>query len=131
MRLAPKITETEWEIMRVIWAKHPVTASEVIDQLSTSGSSWHPKTTRTLLSRLVKKKALRYKAEGRSYVYEPLITEEQCIASASESFLDRVFGGSLKPMLAFFLRQQKLSREELKELSDLLEQKEKTGRNKK
>jgi BlaI family penicillinase repressor len=131
MRAAPKITETEWEIMRVIWTKHPVTATEVIDQLSTPGSSWHPKTTRTLLSRLVKKKALRSQAEGRSYVYEPLVTEEQCIASASESFLDRVFGGSLKPMLAFFLQQQKLTREELKELSDLLEQKEKTGRNRK
>jgi BlaI family penicillinase repressor len=82
--------------------------------------SWHPKTARTLLARLVKKKALDYEPRGRSYVYEPRLSEAECVDAASRSFLERVFGGALKPMLAHFVEKQKLTPEELKELSNLL-----------
>lgn len=121
MKLPPKIADTEWEIMRVIWAHHPITAAEVIQQLQAHDSSWHPKTARTLLARLVKKKALGYQPAGRSYVYEPLVSEQECAAAASDSFISRVFGGSLKPMLAYFAERQKLTREDLEELQKLLE----------
>ena len=127
MKRIPKITETEWEIMRVVWAEHPVTASQIIKRLSAGDSSWHPKTTRALLNRLVQKGVLDYELHGRSYVYEALFTEQECIAAASDSFLDRVFGGSLKPMLAFFIEQRRISPQELKELRSLLEQKRSKG----
>jgi BlaI family penicillinase repressor len=120
---SPKITETEWEIMQVIWRHHPITASEIIQTLSGHDVSWHPKTTRTLLARLVKKKALQYELFGRVHVYKPAVTERECVALASESFLDRVFGGSLKPMLAHFAEQKKLTQKDLKELAELLEKK--------
>src|ERR1051325_624787 len=112
MKNSPKISETEWEIMRVVWARHPITASEVVDELSRRDASWHPKTARTLLTRLVKKGALEYEPLGRVYVYKPIVTERECVASASNSFLDRVFGGSLKPMLAHFAEAKKLTRED-------------------
>src|SRR5262245_57462822 len=121
MKRAPKISDTEWEIMRVVWATHPVTAAEVIETLIAQDPSWHPKTARTLLARLVKKKALDYEQRGRSYVYEPRLRERECIEAASQSFLDRVFGGALKPMLAHFVEHQKLTPKELEELSDLLQ----------
>jgi BlaI family transcriptional regulator, penicillinase repressor len=121
MKNAPRITDTEWEIMRVIWAQHPIAASEIIERLAAEDPSWHPKTARTLLARLVQKKALGYEAHGRAYVYEPLVTERQCVAAESESFLDRVFDGALTPMLAHFVRQKRLSKKELAELRTLLE----------
>ncbi len=121
MRTVPKITDTEWEIMRVVWARHPATAAEIIEQLSATDASWHPKTARTLLARLVRKKALDYEPQGRLYVYEPLVTERECVAAASESFLERVFGGSLKPMLAHFVERQKLTKKDLEELRGLLD----------
>jgi BlaI family penicillinase repressor len=117
----PRISETEWEVMRAVWAKHPALASEIIERLSRSDPSWHPKTAKTLLTRLVQKKALHYEAQGRSYVYEPLVTERECVAAASVSFLDRVFGGSLKPMLAHFVESHRLTRKDLDELGILLE----------
>ena len=122
MKGVPKISETEWEIMRVVWAAHPVTAAEVIERLVAADPSWHPKTVRTLLSRLVRKKALDYEPRGRAYVYEPRVAQGECVAAASESFLDRVFGGSLKPMLAHFVQQRRLSQRELEELKALLEE---------
>src|ERR1041385_2861024 len=121
MKNVPRISDTEWEIMRIIWGRHPLTASEVIERLAANDASWHPKTARTLLARLVRKKALDYKMNGRAYVYSPLVSEEECIATASESFLDRVFGGSLQPMLTHFVEQRKLTRAELEELKRLLE----------
>lgn len=117
----PRISETEWEVMRAVWARHPATAGEIIERLVAADPSWHPKTAKTLLARLVQKHALDYEARGRSYVYEPLVTERECVALASESFLDRVFGGSLKPMLAHFVESRRLTRKELEELRKLLE----------
>jgi BlaI family penicillinase repressor len=128
MKVVPRISDTEWEIMRVIWGKHPLTASEVIEALAAIDPSWHPKTVRTLLARLVRKKALDYEAKGRTYVYSPLVSEPECVATASESFLDRVFGGSLRPMLAHFVEKRKLTREDLEELRELLESRSKNRR---
>lgn len=121
MNRIPKVSDTEWEVMRIVWAKHPLTAAEIIDRLLADDPTWHPKTVRTLLTRLVQKRALDYEPEGRSYVYKPLVTERQCIADASDSFLDRVFGGSLKPMLAHFVEERRLSRKDIDDLRHLLD----------
>jgi BlaI family transcriptional regulator, penicillinase repressor len=121
MKQAPKITDTEWEVMRVVWDKHPVTASEIIERLAVEDPSWHPKTARTLLARLVQKQALDYEPRGRAYVYEPLVTERECLAAESESFLERFFGGALTPMLAHFVGQRRLTKKDLAELRALLE----------
>jgi len=121
MKPIPKISETEWEIMRVVWAKHPLTAAEIIEQLAASDATWHPKTARTLLARLVQKGALDYEAQGRAYVYEPRVSERECVAAASESFIERVFGGALQPMLAHFVEQRRLSKSDLAGLQRLLD----------
>jgi BlaI family penicillinase repressor len=128
MKPVPRITDTEWEIMRVIWAGAPITASEIIERLAVEDPSWHPKTVRTLLGRLLHKGALRYQAAGRRYVYEPLVTERECIAAASDTFLEKVFGGSLKPMLAHFVEARRLTEADLKDLRSLLDKGGKAGR---
>lgn len=122
MKKTPKISETEWEIMKVLWSKAPCSASEVIDTLMAADPSWHPKTIKTFLTRLVSKGALGFQKEGRAYVYLPLVKQEECVAAESESFLDRVFGGSLKPMLAHFVERKKLTSAEIRELRKLLDQ---------
>lgn len=119
---SPRISDTEWEVMRAIWGRYPATASEVITRLVAADSSWHPKTVRTLLARLVRKKVLRYEAKGRTYIYSPLVAEKECVGDASASFLDRVFGGALKPMLAHFVGKRQLSSGELAELRRLLDE---------
>jgi len=107
--------------MRVIWERHPITATDIVKALVAADPTWHPKTTRAFLNRLVQKKALDYEPEGRVYVYQPLVSEQECVAAASESFLARVFGGSLQPMLAYFVQQRRITKKDLQELHDLLE----------
>jgi BlaI family penicillinase repressor len=50
------------------------------------------------------------------------VGEDQSVSAASRTFLDRVFGGSLKPMLAHFVENQGLSREELEDLRQILKE---------
>ncbi|MEP6669766.1 MAG: BlaI/MecI/CopY family transcriptional regulator [Chthoniobacter sp.] len=121
MKTPPAITDTEWKIMQVLWTKAPLTAGEICQALQREDPSWHPKTAHTLITRLVKKGALSFVSRGRAYFYEPLFTAEECADQASASFLDRVFGGSLQPMLAHFVEQQKLSAKDIRELKRILE----------
>ena len=118
----PNISDAEWEVMKICWLKStPCTANEIVKALEQS-ANWKPNTIKTLIGRLVKKGALGYKEEGRVYLYNPLVTEEECVKVESKSFLTRVFGGALKPMLVTFLKEEKLSQEEIEELKRLLEE---------
>jgi BlaI family transcriptional regulator, penicillinase repressor len=120
MSRIPRISETEWEVMKIVWARQSSSAGEIIEALRQTDASWHPRTVKAFLNRLVKKKALRFSKEGRAYVYTPAVRQEECVDAVSESFLGRVFGGSMKPMLAHFLQREKLSAEEIRELRRLL-----------
>ncbi len=118
----PNISDAEWEVMKICWLKSaPCTANEIVKALDQS-TDWKPNTIKTLIGRLVKKGALGFKEEGRFYLYYPLVTEEECIRAESKSFLTRVFGGALKPMLVTFLQEEKLTQEEIEELKKLLEE---------
>lgn len=106
--------------MRIVWRKHPITAADIIEKLTALDSTWHPKTARTLLARLVKKNALDYTQQGKGYIYNPLVTEHECVTVASQSFLARTFGGSLKPMLVHFVEAKQLTKKELEDLRSVL-----------
>lgn len=124
----PQISDAEWEIMQVLWESAPRTGSEVAD-LVCDRMRWHPKTVKTLLGRLVKKGALKYKEEGNRYLYRPAIARETYIAEESKTFVDRVFGGEATPMLVHFVETMTLSPEEIRELRSLLDRKgKKEGR---
>jgi BlaI family transcriptional regulator, penicillinase repressor len=127
MKKSPRISETEWQIMKVIWRQSPISAAEIIGILQTE-DSWHPKTAKTLLNRLVKKGAVRFEKNGRAYSYSPAVKESDCVKIVTESFLQRVFNGALTPMLAHFVEHRKLSATEIRELKQLLEE---TSANKK
>jgi BlaI family penicillinase repressor len=123
MKKVPRISETEWQIMKIVWARGQCTANEILEELNAQ-ESWHPKTARTLIGRLVKKRALLYKEDGRAYVYRPGISEEEAVAHYSQSFLERVFDGALAPMVAHFVQKQQLSPGDLKQLRDVLDGKD-------
>ena len=122
-QLLPKIADSEWRIMKLLWKKSPQTAGEIIGQLE-GLVDWTPKTIKTLLNRLVGKGALGYEKEGRSYLYSPLISESKLKREETRSFVNRVYDGALKPMLAAFLEEGKLTSEEIEELRNVLNSKQ-------
>ncbi|MEN6326467.1 MAG: BlaI/MecI/CopY family transcriptional regulator [Syntrophomonas sp.] len=120
MKEMPQISDAEWRVMQVIWAKSSITANEVIEQLK-GDTDWMPKTIKTLIRRLVDKKALGFQKEGKAYLYYPLITENEGIRVESEAFLKKVFNGSLNLMLANFIDEQRFTEEELAELRRIID----------
>jgi len=115
-----RISEAEWTVMQVLWKKNPLLANEVADVLRPT-TQWNHRTVKTLISRLVKKGALTYEKTDNRYLYRPIIEEKTCVHAETRSFMDRFYGGALKPMLAAFLEDQKLSKQEIEELKALLE----------
>ncbi|MFP6615289.1 MAG: BlaI/MecI/CopY family transcriptional regulator [Candidatus Hydrogenedentota bacterium] len=124
MRSVPKISNSEWHIMRVLWESSPLTANQVVESMSDE-TKWKSRTVKTLINRLVKKGALSYEADGRTYLYSPKVNEEDCVRAESSSFLRRTFAGALVPMLVHFIEDRSLSNKEIDELTEILEQKRK------
>ena len=122
MKKIPKISTSEWQVMTVLWARSPLTANNIVKVLSKK-TLWKPKTIKTLISRLLTKKAVGFEKKGRQYHYFPLFSQAECVRAETKSFLARVYGGGLKPMLAAFLENQKLSQQEIEELKQILDAK--------
>jgi BlaI family penicillinase repressor len=116
-----KISDSEWEIMKIIWQNPNCTAGEVIDALKDK-KEWQPKTVKTLIRRLVDKKALGYEQYKREYKYYPLVEERDCVKEESKSCLQRVYRGYLKNMLLNFIEDESLTKEDIDELTRILEE---------
>jgi BlaI family penicillinase repressor len=98
-----KITDAEWLVMKVLWKEAPLTASKIIKELK-NDIEWSPTTVQTLVSRLVKKRALGVNKESSAYKYFPLISEEECMRVETNSFLDKVYNGSFLSLVENFIR---------------------------
>jgi BlaI family penicillinase repressor len=118
----PRISEAEWEVMNVLWEKAPRTASEVIHALQEK-TDWKPKTIRTLLDRLVKKQVVGVNQDQKVYTFIPLYTQSECQYAEAQSFLKRIYGGTMKSMLVQFFEEQSITEEEIKELRTILREK--------
>jgi len=118
----PRISEAEWEVMNVLWEKAPRTASEVIHALQEK-TDWKPKTIRTLLDRLVKKEVVGVNQSYKVYAFIPLYTQNECQIAEAKSFLNRIYGGTMKSMLVQFCEEQSITEEEMNELRTILQEK--------
>jgi len=120
----PKIAESEWRVMQILWENGPQTANDVVEALS-GKVKWKSRTIKTLISRLVKKGAVKVTEEGYRYRYSAVVDESACIRSETKSFVRRVYQGAMKPALAAFLEDADLSIEEIDDLQKILHQKRK------
>ncbi len=120
MKTPPRISDTEWEIMKVLWEQNPLTSNAIQER-----TGIHLQTAKTYIGRLVKKGAVGFTKAGRSYLYHPVFTESECQKKESLSFLDRVFGGSLQPMLSHLVEENAISDEEIALLRKTLNQRRK------
>jgi BlaI family penicillinase repressor len=122
-KVSSAISDAEWEVMQVLWQTAPLTANDVVERVAAK-NRWNPRTVKTLLNRLVKKRALGFEAEGNRYRYFPKVSRDECVRSESRSFLRRVFGGQAPAMLAHFVSETPLTPREIAELRQLLDQRD-------
>lgn len=120
--MTPRLSAAEWEVMNVVWTEHPVTAAQVYTRLPES-TGWKQKTVNTFLARLGDKKVLGITKQGNLNFYAPRLRREECVASAGDSFLQKVFKGAAGPLVLHFCERAELSPEEIRQLEQLLKAK--------
>ena len=122
-----KLTDSEWQIMKALWVHHPATAREVAEQLP-DDVQWAYTTIKTMLTRLVTKKAVSERKRGNTSLYEPLVSQNKARRTALRSLIDRAFDGRVEPMMHFLVNDRELSAKERRVLMELLrEEDEKRG----
>lgn len=117
--MAERISEAEHAVMEVLWEEQPLTAAEVAERAGPK-RGWSVPTVKTLLSRLLAKGAIAHEAEGRRFLYRPVIEREAYVGRESEKLVDRLFGGRVTPLIAHLAERRALSAEDIEELEALL-----------
>jgi BlaI family penicillinase repressor len=116
------ISDAESVVMEVLWrAAAPMSAEEVVAALADT-TDWQEPTIKTLLNRLLKKRAIVAERDGKRYLYSAKLKRADYVHSASKSLLDRLFGGRVAPLVAHFSEAGKLSKKDLVELKRLIEE---------
>lgn len=115
------ISDSEVEIMKLLWNKSPLTSNEIIEFLKET--DWSENTIKTFINRLLNKKAIRYEPDGRSYLYYPVLTYDEFTKEKNKSFLETVYDGAVDLFLLKFLESENLTNSDIEELQNILEDK--------
>lgn len=118
-KISAKISGAESQIMQALWANGPMGAEEIVREVG-EAQSWGEATVKTLINRLLKKKAIASEREGGRARYRPLLTREDYVTGESQGLLDRLFGGEVAPLVAHYAKHRPLSPEELERLKALI-----------
>lgn len=116
--LASKITDSELEVMKLLWrAKDALPVTVIREQLQNS-KGWEPATIKTLISRLVAKGALRQEKRN-VYYYYPVITEKEYSSWATKDLITRIYNGKARDLIASLVNSDGLTEDDISELRDM------------
>lgn len=113
------ISEAEAIVMEVLWRDAPRTAEDILAEVGPT-QGWQEGTVKSLLNRLLTKRAVAAERDGRRYLYSPLLARDSYVSQESKGLLDRLFGGRVAPLVAHFSEQRKLSKKDIAELKRLI-----------
>lgn len=113
------LSDSEWKLMNRLWEQSPRTIMELTASLK-EDTGWSKNTVITMLARLEAKGAVWHEEGGRAKRYFPAVDREDA-AAETESFLSRVYGGSLGLMMSAMVESRQLTEADIAELSAILE----------
>ena len=116
-----RISEAEHAVMEALWAKHPLTAVEVCEEVC-EPRGWSIPTVKTLLARLVAKGAVATEPDGRRFLYTPRLARAAYVGTESRRLVDRLFGGRAATLVAHLAEAEALSDEDIAEIERLLKE---------
>jgi predicted transcriptional regulator len=125
----PRPTESELDILNILWDHGPATVRQVHESLSKMKPSQYT-TTLKIMQILAEKGLLTRDETDRSHVYHPRLSRQEVQQQMATHLMNRVFGGSARSLLVGALGGRKASKKELAELRQLLDEHE-SGKGKK
>lgn len=114
------LSDSEWKLMNRLWDHSPMTIMELTTALR-GDTGWTKNTVITMLSRLEAKGAVRHEEGARAKHYYPCLAREDAAQAETESFLGKVYGGSLGLMMSALVDSRRLTEADIAELSAILE----------
>ena len=115
------LTDAEWKLMHRLWEQSPQTITQLTAALSAE-TVWEKHTVITMLTRLEAKGAVRHEVVGRAKQFYPAVAQSDAARTETESFLGKVYGGSLGLMMSAMVEGRALTQEDIDELTAILEQ---------
>ena len=115
-----QITQAESQIMEALWKHGPLSFDEVMEKVA-ADQGWARSTVKTLVNRLLHKKAIASSKTGGRHAYSALVSRQDYVQSESQGLLDRLFEGRLEPLITHFSEYRKLKPAELERLKRLIE----------
>jgi BlaI family penicillinase repressor len=110
-------------VMKTFWDNGPLAARDVYAKLP-ENHGWAVKTVKTMLTRLAAKKYIKETKKGNVGLYKPLLSRPDAQRNALKSLVNQAFDGAFGPLMHFLLEDEKLSKTQKEELTDILEQKQ-------
>ena len=124
-----KISDAEYEVMKVIWKRKEATSLEIINDLSSF--SWNYNTIRTLIKRLHTKGAIEIiRKNGKTYTYAPVIDEKKYRDEATRDLIKKLYNNSVNEFVCEYCQADKSSIENLKEVIKIVDEREEKEREK-
>ncbi len=112
-----RIQDAELEIMRVLWENGGTLPLIDIRHELSIRRGWEDSTIKTLVRRLQQKGAVRLERRG---VYSALVTEDAYKQRSARAFVDKLFAGSAKQLVASMVQGGQLNKQDIAELAALL-----------
>ena len=115
--LSEKISDSELEVMRVLWEAGDALPITEIRQILRDRKGWEATTVKTLVQRLVGKGVLEQE-KRKVFYYRPLVSESEYSDWAVNGMVRRLFRGSAKALVATLVQSDGLSDEDIAELRE-------------
>ena len=116
----PELTEAEWIIMKVVWENEPCAAGTVQEALEES-KDWAYSTVKTTMDRMVNKSLLKITKIRNLQLFSSAVSQEDAKKGEFRKMLKRAFDGALTPMMQFLLQQEDLSKDDLRQLREFVD----------
>ena len=120
MKYNSGLSENEWYIMQVLWEKSPASLREICDALKES-KGWTKHAISSFLKRMQEKGAISVDETGKVKNYIAVWNKDETILEETQSIMERVYKGDLLLMVSNAVKEQKLTKEEIEELKNMLD----------
>ena len=110
------LTKAELQLMNILWGKGEATVSELIEVMGEPKPAYT--TVLTVMQVLTRKAVVQPVRKGKAHVFHPLLSRVDYINSFMHEARESLFHGSVRSFFSYFVKSEKLSKEELQKILD-------------
>lgn len=115
-----ELTKTEWSVLECLWEESPKTVMQIVKDMK-ERAGWAKSTSTTMVKRMTEKGLLRCEEGEKARLYYPMVDQEEATHQETESFLERVYQGSIGLMMSAMVKRNNLTQKDIAELHALLD----------